>query len=73
MQVSISHAKAHFSRILQLVAKGEEVVIVRAGVPVARLVPMQAKHVPRPLGMDRNTVRVAEDFDAPMSISCESS
>ena len=49
MEVNIHEAKTHFSRLLQRVAAGEEVVIARAGVPVAKLVavePKKAKLVP---------------------------
>ena len=54
MAVNIHEAKTHFSRLLQRVAAGEEVVIARAGVPVARLVAVEPKKPPiRPLGMDR--------------------
>ena len=40
MEVNIHEAKTHLSRLLQRVANGEEVTIARAGVPVARLVPV---------------------------------
>lgn len=67
MEVNIHEAKTHLSRLLQRVANGEEVTIARAGVPVARLVPVEpAKKKIRPLGMDRGRVWVAEDFDAPL-------
>ena len=38
MEVNIHEAKTHLSRLLQKVSEGEEVIISRAGVPVARLV-----------------------------------
>ena len=66
MKVNIHQAKTHLSRILQRVAQGEEVTIARAGVPVARLIPAQAEQGTRPLGMDRDSIRIAEDFDAPL-------
>lgn len=67
MEVNIHEAKTHFSRLLQRVAAGEEVTIARAGVPVARLVPvpLEKKKI-RPLGFDRGRVWVADDFDAPL-------
>ncbi len=56
MEVNIHEAKTHFSRLLQRVAAGEEVVIARAGVPVARLVAVEPKKAKtRPLGMDEGT------------------
>jgi prevent-host-death family protein len=66
MKVNIHQAKTHLSRILQRVAQGEEVTIARAGVPVARLVPARAEGSPRPLGMDRDSIFIADDFDAPL-------
>jgi prevent-host-death family protein len=46
--VNVHEAKTHFSRLLERVAHGEEVVIARAGKPIARLVPLAP--VERPLG-----------------------
>ncbi len=66
MEVNIHQAKTHFSRLLQRVANGEEVTIARAGVPVARLVPIVQKQDVRPLGFARGEVWVADDFDAPL-------
>jgi prevent-host-death family protein len=60
--VSVTTAKKNFSKLLQRVAAGEEIVITNRGVPVARLVPLS----PRPLGLDKNRIRIAEDFDAPL-------
>jgi prevent-host-death family protein len=67
MEVNIHKAKTHFSRLLQRVAEGEEVTIARAGVPVARLVRVEAPSgFERPMGMDRGTIEMADDFDAPL-------
>jgi prevent-host-death family protein len=66
MEVNIHQAKTHLSRLLQRVASGEEVTIARAGVPVARLVPIEMKKKVRPLGMDRGKIWIADDFDAPL-------
>lgn len=66
MEVNIQEAKTHLSRLLQRVAGGEEVIIARAGVPVAKLVAVETKNKTRPLGMDRGKVWVADDFDAPL-------
>ncbi len=48
--VNIHQAKTHLSRLLERVAAGEEVVIAKAGKPIARLVPVAEKRTPRPLG-----------------------
>lgn len=67
MKVNIHEAKTHFSRLLQRVGGGEEVTIARAGVPVAKLVPVEApKTKLRPMGMDRGKIWIADDFDAPL-------
>ena len=66
MEVNIHQAKTHLSRLLQRVTGGEEITIARAGVPVARLVAVEAPRTPRPLGMDRGRFKVPEDFNAPL-------
>jgi prevent-host-death family protein len=66
MEVNIHEAKTHLSRLLQRVAEGEEVTIARAGVPVAKLVPVEVKKNVRPLGFARGEIWVADDFDAPL-------
>ena len=43
MEVNIHEAKTHLSRLLERVAMGEEVVIAKAGTPVAKLVPVSSK------------------------------
>ncbi len=62
---NVHEAKTHLSRLLEKVAEGEEVVIARAGVPVARLVPVRAT-TKRELGFERGRVFIADDFDAPL-------
>jgi prevent-host-death family protein len=65
--VNIHEAKTHFSRLLEQVERGEDVVIARAGHPVARLVPYEepVRRIAPPGGM-AGAVWVAEDFDAPL-------
>ena len=63
MTVNIHEAKTHFSKLLSRVAKGEEVVIAKAGTPVARLVPLAAKPKQRQLGTERGKIWMAPDFD----------
>lgn len=66
MEVNIHKAKTHLSRLLQRVAEGEDIVIARAGMPVARLAAVEPKRKIRPLGMDRGQIWIADDFDAPL-------
>lgn len=65
-EVNIHEAKTHLSRLLQRVASGEEITIANRGVPVARLVPAHAPGKKRALGVDREHIHIAEDFDAPL-------
>lgn len=63
---NVHDAKTHLSKLLERTADGEEIIIARAGVPVARLVPIVAPAAERPLGTERGVVLIAEDFDAPL-------
>jgi prevent-host-death family protein len=63
--VSVSEAKTQLSRLLERVRAGEEVMMERHGVRVARLVPVETGQLPR-FGTDRGRVVVKEDFDAPL-------
>lgn len=61
--VNIHEAKTHLSRLIERVETGDEIVIARAGRPVARLVPYRARTSPRLPGQWRGRVRMAPDFD----------
>ena len=65
-EVNVHQAKTHLSQLLRQVEAGEEVVIARAGRPIARLVPVVTGELDRPLGFDAGLVRVSPDFDAPL-------
>ena len=62
-QVKIHDAKTHLSRLLEQVEAGEEVVISRAGRPIARLVAYRVLPKPRRPGGWKGQVRMAPDFD----------
>jgi len=64
-EVNVHEAKTHLSRLLVRVAGGEEIVIARAGKPVARLVPIEPKPQ-RVLGRDDGLFEIPDDFDAPL-------
>jgi prevent-host-death family protein len=63
--LNIHAAKTHFSKLIEEVEEGEEVVIAKAGKPVARLVPF-AKSARRKLGLLAGRLTVPDDFDAPL-------
>lgn len=65
MVVNIHQAKTHLSRLLHRVAAGEEITIANAGVPVARLVPIEFSTKKRELGTERGKIWISEDFDSP--------
>ncbi|CAM2905959.1 type II toxin-antitoxin system Phd/YefM family antitoxin [Skermania piniformis] len=60
----VHEAKTHLSRILERVEQGEEIVINRAGTPVAKVVPAAGTVRRRGRGMLRGRLRLAEDWDA---------
>jgi len=64
--VNIHEAKTNFSRLVDAVSQGEEIVIAKSGRPAARLVPIQGQKVVRKPGALKGKIRVAEDFDAPL-------
>ena len=62
--VNMHEAKTHLSALVDQAANGEEIVIARAGRPVARLVALGSRTEPRPLGLFRGQpFRIADDFD----------
>ena len=65
--MNVHQAKTHLSQLLQDVERGQEVVIARSGVPIARLVAWQAPTQPVAApGAMRGQITVAENFDAPL-------
>ena len=66
VEVNVHEAKTHLSRLLARVSAGEEVLISRAGKPMARLVPVEKARRRRIPGRDRGKGWIADDFDAPL-------
>jgi prevent-host-death family protein len=64
--VNIGEAKTHFSRLVEEVNRGAEVVIAKAGKPVAKLVPIAEIERPRKLGLLKGKIKITADFDAPL-------
>lgn len=65
--INIHEAKTHLSRIVEDVAAGAEVVIAKAGRPMARLVPLQSHADRKSLGLLRGRLVVPDDFNSPLS------
>jgi prevent-host-death family protein len=64
--VNIHAAKTQLSKLLDAAAAGEEVIIAKAGKPVAKLVPIDAAAPPRRLGILDGKIHVPDDFDNPL-------
>lgn len=64
-RVGVHEAKTHLSRLLHDVEKGDEIVVVRAGKPVARIVPVTGSTSPADsYGMLAGRLVIADDFEA---------
>lgn len=61
--VNTHEAKTHFSKLVERAASGEEIVIAKAGKPMAKLVPLRSEGRRRIPGAWRGRVRMADDFD----------
>jgi prevent-host-death family protein len=68
--VGVFEAKTHFSALIESVAHGEEILVTKKGVPIAKIVPVDAG-APRVFGIARTlfesgAIRVSDDFDTPL-------
>ena len=63
---NIHDAKTNLSRIVDDVAAGAEVIIAKAGKPMARLVPIEVPMKAKKLGLLKGKIKVAADFNAPL-------
>lgn len=61
--VNIHEAKTNLSKLIEKTSKGEEVIIAKAGKPVARLVAHKQKLEPRKLGLWKGKVWIPDDFN----------
>jgi len=73
MEVNIHHAKTHLSKLLEQVALGEEIIIAKAGRPIAKLVPVSKRKRPRKLGSAKGDFVVPDDFNDPLPKEVEDS
>jgi prevent-host-death family protein len=63
---NIHEAKTHFSKLLERVLSGEDVIIAKAGKPVARILPVASDVLLRQPGNDKGKVTIMPDFDDPL-------
>ena len=61
--VNVHAAKTHLSRLLERAEAGEEIVIGRAGKPIAKLVPYVPEHAKRAFGSLKGQIRILPGFD----------
>ena len=64
--LNLYEAKTSLSSLVDRAAAGEEIIIAKAGRPLAKLVPLGRKQEPRTPGGWEGQVHIAEDFDAPL-------
>lgn len=64
--MNVHEAKTHLSQLLAGVEAGEEIVIARAGKPVAKLVKHEQVREPRQPGALKGKIFIGENFDDPL-------
>lgn len=64
---NIYEAKTQLSKLIRQVRAGEEVIIADAGIPVAKLVPIEAPKTARVLGADQGKIWTAPDAFEPLT------
>ncbi|HEX5460315.1 MAG TPA: type II toxin-antitoxin system prevent-host-death family antitoxin [Steroidobacteraceae bacterium] len=64
--LNIHEAKTHLSRIVEEVAAGKEIIIAKAGKPMARLSPITPTVKKKKLGLLKGKIRIAGDLNAPL-------
>ena len=62
--MKMHEAKTNFSKLIGLVEAGEEVVVQRGDIPVAKIVPYETSGHARKAGALKGRIEIAEDFDA---------
>ena len=66
ISVNVHEAKTHLSRLLERAAAGEEILISKAGKPMAKLTPLSKPQTNRVPGLDKGVIQIPDDFDAPL-------
>ena len=71
--VNIHEAKTHLSRLVEEVAAGAEIIIAKAGKPMARLTRLSAPPSEKRLGQLRGKIKVPDNFNASLDAETMSS
>lgn len=66
MLINIHDAKTNFSKLINQVLKGDDIVIARDGKPLVRLIAYTENAEERHGGQLRGLIQMSEDFDAPL-------
>jgi prevent-host-death family protein len=64
--INIHAAKTHLSGLVEEAAAGEEIIIAKAGKPMARLVALEQPKFGKAFGALKGRIRASVDFDAPL-------
>jgi prevent-host-death family protein len=63
---NIHDAKTSFSKLINDVLDGKEVIIAKSGVPIVQLIPYSEEPMPRQGGQLKGVIEISKDFDAPL-------
>ncbi|MFQ5760378.1 MAG: type II toxin-antitoxin system Phd/YefM family antitoxin [Acidiferrobacterales bacterium] len=66
VKINIHEAKTHLSRYVEEAAQGKEIIIAKAGKPIARIAPLVPAKTRRKLGLLNGKARIPDDFNAPL-------
>ena len=67
-QINIHQAKTQLSKLVEEAAQGQDIIIAKAGKPIAKLVALEKKpQTPRKPGGLKGKIWMSDDFDAPMN------
>jgi len=64
--INVHDFKTNYSKYLEQVVQGEEVIVSKRGKAVAKLVPLSHSKAPRQPGALKGKIWIADDFDKPM-------
>jgi prevent-host-death family protein len=67
--INIHEARTHLSRIVEEMAAGKEIVIAKAGKPMARLLPIEPSVTKKHLGQLKGKIKIPPDFNKPLPAS----